>query len=72
MEEQHKEYCVTSLKTNDEYIAELKAIHEELGCGIATGTLISTDLELLTRADEIVVILDFLAKNGGKDNGSKN
>lgn len=54
------EYKVTHLKTLDEYYEELKEIHNELGVGIATDTLIKSDLDLLRRADELVVLLEFL------------
>ncbi len=48
------------LKSKEEYIKELKEIHNELGVSIATGTLIKSDMELLTRADELLVLLTFM------------
>lgn len=61
-----RDYKFDNLKTIDEYKKELIEIHNEIGVGIATGTLIKSDMELLTRADELVIIIDFLKK--GKKN----
>lgn len=59
-----KVYVCNNLKSIDEYYEELKDIHRELGVGLETNTLISSDLDLLTRADELVVIINFLKQNG--------
>lgn len=57
-----RDYKFDNLKTIDEYKKELIEIHNEIGVGLATGTLIRSDIELLTRADELVIIIDFLKK----------
>jgi len=51
---------IKHLKSKEEYIKELKEIHNELGVSIATDTLIKSDMELLTRADELLVLLTFM------------
>lgn len=56
-------YVCNNLKNIEEYKAELREIHNELGFGLETNTLISSDLDLLTRADELVVLIEFLKKN---------
>lgn len=67
-----KVYVANNLKTLEEYMEELKEIHSELGFGIETGTLIKSDLELLTRADELVVIIDWLKRQDLIDKGVNN
>lgn len=57
-------YKFDSLKSLEEYKQELMDIHHEIGIGLATDTLIQSDLELLTRMDELVIIIDFLEKGG--------
>lgn len=64
--EEHMIYNIEHLKTKEEYQKELQDLHEELGVGIATDTLIKDDLKMLTRIDEIMIILDFMERNGGK------
>ncbi len=59
-------FKITNLKSEKTYMNELKEIHKELGVGIVTDTLIESDLKLLTRIDEIVIILDWL-KNKKKE-----
>lgn len=56
-------YKIEHLKSKDEYLVELNDLHEELGVSIATDTLIEDDLKMLTRIDEIMVILDFMERN---------
>ena len=56
-------YNIEHLKTKEEYQEELQELHEELGVSIATDTLIKDDLKMLTRIDEIKIILDFMEKN---------
>lgn len=56
-------YNITHLKSEHEYQEELQELHEELGVSIATDTLIKDDLKMLTRIDEIMIILDFMEKN---------
>ena len=51
------EIKLTHLKTLEEYKEELNEIQRELEVGIDTDTLIESDLELLTRLDEITLIL---------------
>lgn len=55
-----KKYKLDKLKSLEEYKKELVDITNEIGIGIATDTLIKSDLELLTRADELVIIINFL------------
>ena len=63
-------YKITNLKTKKEYLEELHDLHNELGVGIATDTLIKDDLKMLTRIDAIMVILDFMER-GGQENVKK-
>lgn len=51
-----------NLKSKEEYIEELKEIHKELGVSIETNTLIESDMNLLTRIDELLVILTFMGE----------
>lgn len=60
-------YNIKNLKTKQEYLEELQDLHEELGVGIATDTLIKDDLKMLTRIDEIMIILDFMKKHKMED-----
>lgn len=60
---------IEHLKSKEEYLQELKEIHEELGVGIATNTLIKSDLKLLQRIDEILVLISFI--ESGKHKVSK-
>ena len=60
MYKEPKVYVCDHLKSLEEYSEELKEIHRELQVGIGTGTLIESDLKLLQRADEIVVIQNFI------------
>lgn len=55
-------YNIKNLKTKQEYLEELWNLHEEISVGLATDTLIKDDLEMLTRIDEIMIILDFIDK----------
>lgn len=61
-----KQYKIENLKSIDEYKKELIELHNELGVGIATDTLIKDDLKMLTRIDELIVIIEFLKNNGAK------
>lgn len=56
-------YNIKNLKTKEEYQEELCDLHEEISVGLATDTLIKDDLRLLTRIDEIMIILDFMEKH---------
>lgn len=55
-------YNIKNLKTKQEYQEELWDLHEEISVGLATDTLIKDDLKMLTRIDEIMIILDFVEK----------
>ena len=48
------------LKSLDEYKKELIDLHNEVGVSIATNTLIKTDLELVRRWEELIIIIEFL------------
>lgn len=60
MYKEPKVYVCDHLKSLEEYAKELKEIHEELAVSIGTDTLIESDLKLLQRADEIIVIQNFI------------
>lgn len=48
------------LKSLDEYKKELIDLHNEVGVSIATNTLIESDLELVRRWEELIIIIEFL------------
>lgn len=48
------------LKSLDEYRTELLSLYHEVGVGIETNTLVSSDLDLIRRWEELVVIISFL------------
>lgn len=51
------------LKSLKEYRKELVELHNEVGISIATGTLIQSDLELIRRWEELLIIISFLEGN---------
>ena len=53
-------YPVRNLKSKEAYLQELNHLHQELALAVETDTLIVDDLKMLTRMDEIVVILEYL------------
>lgn len=69
-------YLATHLKSKEDYLIELHSLHQELGIAIETDTLIVDDLKMLTRMDEIVVILEYLKRvetaQQQRKNGVKN
>ena len=48
------------LKSLDEYRTELLSLYHEVGVGIETNTLVSSDLDLIRRWEELVIIISFL------------
>lgn len=51
------------LKSLDEYKKELIELHNEVGVSIATDTLIKSDLDLVRRWEELIIIISFLEGN---------
>lgn len=51
------------LKSVDEYKKELIELHKEVGVSIATDTLIVSDLDLIRRWEELIIIISFLEGN---------
>lgn len=51
------------LKSVDEYNKELIELYKELGVGIATNTLITSNLDMIRRCEELIVIISFLEGN---------
>ena len=51
------------LKPVDEYKKELIELHKEVGVSIATDTLIVSDLDLIRRCEELIIIISFLEEN---------
>ncbi len=51
------------LKSLDDYKKELSDLHREVGVGIATDTLIKSDLDLIRRCEELIIIISFLEGN---------
>lgn len=48
------------LKPVDEYKKELLELHQEVGVGIETDTLIKSDLDLIRRWEELIIIISFM------------
>lgn len=48
------------LKSLDEYKKELLEVHNEVGVSIETGTLIKSDLDLIRRCEELIIIISFM------------
>jgi len=57
---------IGNLKSKEEYLQELKELHNELGVGIVTDTLIVSDLKLLRRIDELLVLISFIESGKGE------
>lgn len=57
---------IGNLKSKEEYLQELKELHNELGIGIVTDTLIVSDLKLLRRIDELLVLISFIESGKGE------
>jgi hypothetical protein len=51
------------LKSIDDYKKELIDLHKEMGISIATDTLIVSDLDLMRRCEELIIIIAFLEGN---------
>ena len=51
------------LKSIDEYKKELIELHQEVGFGIATDTLITSDLDLIRRWEELIIIINYMEGN---------
>jgi|GEM_PF-5387379 hypothetical protein len=51
------------LKSIDDYKKELIDLHKEVGISIATDTLIVSDLDLMRRCEELIIIIAFLEGN---------
>ena len=51
------------LKSLDDYRKELIILHNEMRVPIVTGILISDDLDLVRRCEELIVIIEFLEGN---------
>lgn len=51
------------LKSIDDYKKELIDLHKEVGIIIATDTLIVSDLDLMRRCEELIIIIAFLEGN---------
>ena len=51
------------LKSLNEYKKELIELHNEVGVSIATDTLIKSDLDLVRRWEELIIIISFLEGN---------
>ena len=47
------------LKSIDDYKKELIDLHKEVGISIATDTLIVSDLDLMRRCEELIIIIAF-------------
>lgn len=59
------------LKSIEEYKKELLELHQEVGVGIATGTLIKSDLDLIRRWEELLIIINYLDGNLLEKEGDK-
>ena len=51
------------IKSIDDYKKELIDLHKEVGISIATDTLIVSDLDLMRRCEELIIIIAFLEGN---------
>lgn len=51
------------LKSIDDYKKELIDLHKKVGISIATDTLIVSDLDLMRRCEELIIIIAFLEGN---------
>lgn len=51
------------LKSLEEYKKELLNLHNEVGVSIATNTLIKSDLDLIRRCEELIIIISFIEGN---------
>lgn len=51
------------LKSINDYKKELIDLHKEVGISIATDTLIVSDLDLMRRCEELIIIIAFLEGN---------
>lgn len=56
------------LKSLDEYKKELIDLYNEVGVSIATNTLIKSDLELVRRWEELLIIIEFMEGNNNENN----
>lgn len=55
------------LKPVDEYKKELLELYQDIGIGIETDTLIQTDLDSMTRIEELIIIIDYMENNLSKN-----